>query len=181
MENRRKKLKFDLCNKCTNHLNSFYDRQDNLTNLTQEKFKELLKTKDLIFSLHVKTKENLKKLNISNQDVLDALFIGKPIEYQTTRYEDECKIIFRGGNFEENPLHIVVLFSPLEVKPKIVTVYNPSILAWWKWDETYSRRIYLNQFRTCCIHPYDSEKAHNKQHHSRPYHPKYDWKKNIKT
>lgn len=178
VEARRKDLSFSLCFRCLNRLDAFYDRQRKMKKETNSKFSYLKKQGTANFSSH--TREMLKKREIKEEDVIKSLFSGRPIEYQSTAYRNECKIIFKGGNFEKNPLHIIVLFSDFLRIPKIVTVYNPKEGAWWKWDSSYSRRIYINEFRTCCVHPYDSKKAHNKKHHDKPYHPVYTWKSRIK-
>lgn len=179
MEARRKDLKFLLCFRCLNQLELFYERQ-------KKKKKELKKMENLLkkqgtvtFSSH--TSEKLRKSKLSEKEVIKALFSGKPIEYQSTPYKTECKIIFKGGNFSENPLHIIVLFNELQKVPKVVTVYNPTIGAWWKWNADYTRRIYINEFRACCVHPFDSKKAYNKKHHDKPYHPIYTWKYRLKN
>lgn len=180
MEGRRKKLHFSLCFRCLNRLEAFYDRQKKLKKEMKHHFSDLKKRREVKFSVHAKSKDLMIKNNLNENDIKKILFSGHPIEHQSLPYRNECKIIFKGGNFEKIPLHIVVLFNEYDNVPTIVTIYNPKKQAWWKWNNSYTKRIYLNEFRTCCVHPYDSENAFDKKHHNMPHHPLYTWKNRIK-
>jgi hypothetical protein len=142
--------------------------QENLT------FFKKLKEKPITYiGFHGKEKAMLKNIDLEDPKEIELATSGDFIEYQTGKNLNEFKFILQNIRNGE-PLHYVFLNVPSSDISTLVNIYNPTEGMSFKWSKDGRKRIYLNNFRSCCPHPLDDIENYNKEHHGKN-HKKYDY------
>lgn len=161
---------FCLCNKCRERLENYYKTMEVKKRESKEEFEEMKNS-------YLELSDYALKKNVSfNREYFEELREnGTLVEVQRGRDVGEKKFIIR---FEKNDsvVHTVVLVGEVFGKKtfKILNAYNPHIGMSFKWDDKALNRVYLNEFRGCCLHPEDKKENFVKRHHG-VNHKLYDY------
>lgn len=164
------------CNSCNASLEKFYSTMASYFEGNKTFFRYFFKNPKFIVGNHGFEKSSLKNIDLFNEEEMRIATSGKLIEYQTGKNRGDFKFILSTFRNEE-PMHYIFLKTSNDPFPILINVYNPTEGMDFKWSSDGKKRIYLNNFRSCCPHPSDAPENFNKKHHGKN-HKSYEYQLN---
>lgn len=155
-----------LCLKCSTILKKFHIRNQIRLAKTKERL-DLIKRSSIEISEHAEARGIERGINELSAIMSIKNNNASLIEVQNGMYRNEKKLIFisRVGKKVVHSIILEVKNRSGETNYTLINVYNPFEGMTFKWSESGTKRMYLNEFRKCCKHPEDSKENYVKRHH----------------
>lgn len=164
------------CKKCKLKLEDYHSGLASSFERNKSYFRKFLKNPKFALGDHGFETAFLKGINMYEKEEKIIAGSGELIDFQLGKNPGEFKFILSTIRNNE-PIHYIFLRTPDLSYPCLINVYNPTEGMSFKWSSDGKKRLYLNNFRSCCPHPLDAIENYNKKHHG-VNHEKYRYQSN---